>query len=203
MAEYYKIKICNQYERHNICSYGQNCKYAHGKHELRCKFHQEGRCIYGESCFLIHDKQDSNNMSKSCEKIDCEDNKYNIKQEIVNDLKNNEYIEDITENDQSIQFNINIEKIKKQSMIDWVNEYSDIDSEEYKTDPFLNQNIEEISFEDKIIDEDNMLDQYIYLLKEYILNIENKKEKLNLIPGIFWKKLISDLKINKNILNID
>ena len=187
MVNYYKIKLCGSYEHNKTCSYGENCNYAHGKEELRCKYFQEGKCKFEDKCFLIHDKKDD--IINENIVIDDYDNS---KKDILTDLKINEYIENIKESKQSIQFDINTEKIKKQNLIDWVDEHSDIGSDEYKKDPF------EINTEKKITE----LEKYILSLKEYINKIEYKKDNLISIPDIFWKKLINDININEKILNI-
>lgn len=46
--KYYKLKLCNFYEKHGKCKKGIECNYAHGKDELR-DFTKD--CINGLKCF--------------------------------------------------------------------------------------------------------------------------------------------------------
>lgn len=46
--KYYKLKLCNFYEKHGKCTKGNECNYAHGKDELR-DFTKD--CINGSKCF--------------------------------------------------------------------------------------------------------------------------------------------------------
>lgn len=46
--KYYKLKLCNFYEKHGKCTKGDNCNYAHGKDDLK-DFKKE--CINGLKCF--------------------------------------------------------------------------------------------------------------------------------------------------------
>eukprot|EP01135_Chromosphaera_perkinsii_P001620 Nk52_evm90s207 gene=Nk52_evmTU90s207 len=63
----YKTELCHSFEETNYCKYGDKCKFAHGRHELRrvsrhpkyktdlCKtFHTVGTCPYGTRCHFIH-----------------------------------------------------------------------------------------------------------------------------------------------------
>ena len=57
IVKYYKIRECpkwNQNQLLNKCSYGENCKFAHGIKELRCKFYQDGNCKKGNNCEYKH-----------------------------------------------------------------------------------------------------------------------------------------------------
>jgi hypothetical protein len=46
--KYYKLKLCNFYEKYGKCNYGKNCNYAHGKNELR---DFKKYCVNGLNCF--------------------------------------------------------------------------------------------------------------------------------------------------------
>lgn len=201
MATYYKIKLCPKWNKnpdYDKCLYGENCKFAHGHNELRCKFYQEGNCKYGEDCYLVHDTiQIVDKISKKVEQID-EDNE--LKQNILFDLKNNEFIKDIKQNNCSIQFTIDVDNIKKQNTLDWVSDTDEIKSEEYKTDPFSKN--EDTNFEIVVNDDKSILDSYILDLKKYIEKIENNKNKLLFVDDILWKKLKYDLRNNEDILKI-
>eukprot|EP01135_Chromosphaera_perkinsii_P005712 Nk52_evm12s359 gene=Nk52_evmTU12s359 len=63
----YKTELCHSFEETNFCKYGDKCKFAHGRGELRrvsrhpkyktdlCKtFHTVGTCPYGTRCHFIH-----------------------------------------------------------------------------------------------------------------------------------------------------
>eukprot|EP00126_Sphaerothecum_destruens_P003382 Sdes_comp17117_c0_seq1m6280 len=63
----YKTELCHSFEETSHCKYGDKCKFAHGRHELRrvsrhpkyktdlCKtFHTVGTCPYGTRCHFIH-----------------------------------------------------------------------------------------------------------------------------------------------------
>lgn len=47
--KYYKLKLCNFYEKYGKCTKGDKCNYAHGKNELR-EIKKEN-CINGKKCF--------------------------------------------------------------------------------------------------------------------------------------------------------
>uniref|UniRef100_A0A8R1HRJ9 C3H1-type domain-containing protein n=1 Tax=Caenorhabditis japonica TaxID=281687 RepID=A0A8R1HRJ9_CAEJA len=68
----FKTALCDSYRRNQTCSYGENCRFAHGVHELRLPQHPRGRnhpkyktvlcdkfsttgtCKYGTRCQFIH-----------------------------------------------------------------------------------------------------------------------------------------------------
>lgn len=47
--KYYKLKLCNFYEKYKKCDKGDECNYAHGKEELR--FFKKDDCYNGLKCF--------------------------------------------------------------------------------------------------------------------------------------------------------
>src|ERR1700730_1088424 len=136
--KYYKVKRCPKWNQDislDKCKFGKECSFAHGSNELRCKYYQEGNCKFGNECYLIHDN-DFNCNEKETKLINDDSNEI-IKKDVITDLEMNKYVENIKENNQLIQFDINIEEIKKKNIIDWTIEYSDIASEDYNNDPFL------------------------------------------------------------------
>ncbi|EFO87717.1 hypothetical protein GCK72_018841 [Caenorhabditis remanei] len=68
----FKTALCDSYKRNQTCSYGDQCRFAHGVHELRLPQHPRGRnhpkyktvlcdkfsttgnCKYGTRCQFIH-----------------------------------------------------------------------------------------------------------------------------------------------------
>lgn len=57
------------------------------------------------------------------------------------------------------------------NMTDWTDEHSNI-----------NQIMEKL----------NEMEKYISSLKKHIVKVESEKDKLKLVPNIFWEKLIAD-----------
>uniref|UniRef100_A0A914DNT5 C3H1-type domain-containing protein n=1 Tax=Acrobeloides nanus TaxID=290746 RepID=A0A914DNT5_9BILA len=69
----YKTMICQSF-MHGQCQYGNDCRFAHGTHELRlpkpqhpkyktamCRnFLQSGTCSYGSRCAFIHERREEN-----------------------------------------------------------------------------------------------------------------------------------------------
>lgn len=74
----FKTALCDAYKRSQACSYGDQCRFAHGVHELRLpmnprgrnhpkyktvlcdKFSMTGNCKYGTRCQFIHKIVDGN-----------------------------------------------------------------------------------------------------------------------------------------------
>lgn len=68
----FKTALCDSFKRNQTCSYGEQCRFAHGVHELRLPQHPRGRnhpkyktvlcdkfsttgnCKYGTRCQFIH-----------------------------------------------------------------------------------------------------------------------------------------------------
>ncbi|KAI9301684.1 hypothetical protein BJ944DRAFT_168636, partial [Cunninghamella echinulata] len=63
----YKTELCRNWEERNTCRYGDKCKYAHGKEDLRSverhpkyktewchTFETTGTCPYGVRCTFLH-----------------------------------------------------------------------------------------------------------------------------------------------------
>ncbi|KAJ5076088.1 protein tis11 [Anaeramoeba ignava] len=63
----YKTELCRSWEETGTCKFGDSCRFAHGKSELRSKprhpkyktqickaFHTTGFCPYGKRCRFIH-----------------------------------------------------------------------------------------------------------------------------------------------------
>ena len=67
--EKYKTEMCKNWIETGFCRYEQNCRFAHGQHELAsvakpeiknkhkvCKsFHQVKHCMYGVRCVFTHE----------------------------------------------------------------------------------------------------------------------------------------------------
>ena len=66
----YKTELCKSWMETHFCVYGNQCRFAHGKHELmnkpvnsnykkkQCKsFQEEGFCPYGMRCNFIHNNR--------------------------------------------------------------------------------------------------------------------------------------------------
>lgn len=69
-SDKYKTELCKNFVYHGFCKWGDNCFFAHGKHELKSKvvlsqfyktkvckhFHKGGFCPYGSRCQYFHFK---------------------------------------------------------------------------------------------------------------------------------------------------
>lgn len=66
-SKYYKTELCRNFKKYNLCEHGRNCRFAHGKQELRyiekpykyktelCnRIKQIGYCRFGLKCKFIH-----------------------------------------------------------------------------------------------------------------------------------------------------
>eukprot|EP01083_Nonionella_stella_P157188 510027_1 len=60
---HYKTRLCNNYLNGQSCPYGDKCRFAHGRPELRrlrtfkvdvCRNDSKGFCRYGQSCRYVH-----------------------------------------------------------------------------------------------------------------------------------------------------
>ena len=71
-ASRYKTRLCRTFLETEACRYGDNCRFAHGKQELRVAFyhpryktdlcrpyHKEGFCPYGPYCRFIHNMSEA------------------------------------------------------------------------------------------------------------------------------------------------
>lgn len=53
--ENYKMTLCDYYTKNGYCKYGDTCKFAHGKHELKVKECWHGLdCKFGKNCKMYH-----------------------------------------------------------------------------------------------------------------------------------------------------
>ncbi|KAI7861217.1 hypothetical protein K492DRAFT_102025, partial [Lichtheimia hyalospora FSU 10163] len=63
----YKTKLCNYFDKYGKCNNNDDCKFAHGKKELRCLFDEEcyktklcnyfdkyGKCNNNDDCKFAH-----------------------------------------------------------------------------------------------------------------------------------------------------
>jgi len=69
----FKTEICRNFKDRGTCPYGDQCQFAHGKHEMRTdvvrhnkyktkhcqKYWIKGYCAYGPRCNFIHKEQES------------------------------------------------------------------------------------------------------------------------------------------------
>lgn len=74
----FKTELCKNWEIRGTCKFGDQCAFAHGRHELRykvhihdnyrtkkCKsFHSSGYCIYGSRCQFIHSENHSSDINE-------------------------------------------------------------------------------------------------------------------------------------------
>ncbi|KAI9479854.1 hypothetical protein BX667DRAFT_461872, partial [Coemansia mojavensis] len=77
----YKTALCRSFEEGSQCKYGENCRFAHGKDELRqrinplnyktalCRNEADGKpCPYGAKCDYVHQsdiKHTQSNQNKN------------------------------------------------------------------------------------------------------------------------------------------
>ncbi|CAB55126.1 C3H1-type domain-containing protein [Caenorhabditis elegans] len=82
----FKTALCLSHKRGKTCIYGEQCKFAHGVHELRCqqakknhrnyktvlcdKFTTTGYCKYGIRCQFIHRSMDATNVTRPIDTAD-------------------------------------------------------------------------------------------------------------------------------------
>lgn len=144
--KYYKLKLCNFYERHGKCTKGDNCNYAHGEDELK-DFKKE--CINGLKCFkkdclFLHpDNWNYENNIRVCEyylngycvnenNCNFKHINENIKVEEIEEVENN--YEEINENDLLKNIDINNDdefpKLKENINPDIIKTNDDIIEEE-------------------------------------------------------------------------
>ena len=88
-------------------------------------------------------------------------------------------------------------------MISWRSS-STLISQVYSSDPFLEKIVksqdDNTNYQKQDVSEKNKLEQYMFLLKEYINYIELNAKKIKMVPDILLKKLIMDLEDNKKLL---
>lgn len=202
---YYKLKLCNLYQKNGKCYRGDNCNYAHGKDDLKefkkiCNF---GLKCHKEDCKFAHpDDWNPDDNKKICEYYIngfCKnEDRCNFKH-IEDDIKDNNKINE--KNDQENQININhinelIEKEEYKNNIEekinsnfdiFINgiKYSDNIEENNKNNGKMDKDINSNGM--KYNDEDNKEN-----IEEYIIKLQNDFEKYT-----------KEIKNNINILFID
>ena len=75
----YKTEMCKSFSEHGICSYGNKCRFAHGKHDQFDKvissqkykikectsYFNSGHCSYGSRCHFKHDERSIKEIKRS------------------------------------------------------------------------------------------------------------------------------------------
>jgi hypothetical protein len=182
--KYYKLKLCNFYDKHGNCTKGNNCNYAHGENELRP---YKKKCVNGLNCFkkycqFIHPEDwDYKKNVRICEFFKngyCinEDNCdfKHIKEDIKEDIEINIDEEDIKEDekdDKTIDVNNNDEFPSLRENIktnDDILEYKNLAESNGNNDIHDNINIEVFVNGVEYDDKNNMLN-----INENINNKEN------------------------------
>lgn len=72
----FKTELCKSWIETRFCVYGNKCRFAHGRHELFCKFpatnykkkscksfNEQGICLYGARCNFRHDERKIDDIS--------------------------------------------------------------------------------------------------------------------------------------------
>lgn len=172
--KYYKIKLCDLYEKNKKCYRGDNCSYAHGKEELK---DFKKICNFGLNCF----KKDCHFTHP--DNWNPEDKKNNPNFEIfINGVK---YIDNIEKKDviEVVRGNIKIdEKMNKE----FDNTYI---SKNYKK-----ENIEELIYKLQ-----NDFEKYTKDIKNNIDNIFIESEqKYGIDMKIDLNKIMAEISLFKN-----
>lgn len=194
--KYYKLKLCNFYEKHGKCTKGDKCNYAHGKKELREI--KKDDCINGKNCFKKDCKFNHpegwnyENNIKICEFFK---NGYCINEDNCKfrHIKENEIDKNNSDN---IEINENIDISNNNFPSLKKNENSNKNLSEDETS---SNSIENIDFKDNI--------QYFEINKDENINI-NKKNNLSsniefFVNGVEYNDENNMLNINEDINNVE
>lgn len=164
--KYYKLKLCNFYEKYGKCDKSDKCNYAHGKDELR-NFKKEN-CYNGLNCFkkkceFTHPEgwnPENNkriceyyangfcNKEDKCKFKHIEDDNYDVENIEINkkdkniDINDNDHFPYFIDNKDNIKVNTNKEILEKEISHN-LNENEDLqDNIEYSEDEMKNEDIE-------------------------------------------------------------
>ena len=231
--KYYKLRLCNFYEKHRKCTKSDKCNYAHGKEELR-EFKKE--CINGLKCFkkdclyLHPESWNPEDNIRICEYYlngYCvnEDNcKFKHIKEDENNKNNYEEIKNdknikIEENNKNIDINNNNEfpELKENIISDIMKTNDDILEEKKISELIKNNNVNELESKDPKYKDTNVNQNYnlspnieIFVngIKNDMLNIneenDNKENDFNEIENLINNLQNDFLKYTKKIKkNID
>lgn len=217
--KYYKLKLCNFYEKHGKCTKGNYCNYAHGKDDLK-NFKKE--CINGLKCFkkdclFLHPENwNYENNTRICEyylngycinedKCDFKHVNENKKVSEIEDIKNDE--NDLL-NQVDINNNDEFPELKENISLDTIKADDDIIEEEEKYDLNINCNVneiennesQEIKIECKLSPD---IEIFVNGIKNDMLNINpennNKKNDFNEIENLINNLKIDFIKYNKEL----
>jgi hypothetical protein len=78
----YKTELCKSYSEKGFCIYGNQCRFAHGYHQLQGRVNEErykkkncvsfkelGFCMYGLRCNFIHDERRIDTLERTYYKL--------------------------------------------------------------------------------------------------------------------------------------
>lgn len=94
----YKSELCRYYLSSKGCDKNnEECNYAHGEDELRCKYYINGFCKNGDNCDFIHIKENNNYKVENIKinKKDISSKEENEHNNIFEDEKNEKNFDDI------------------------------------------------------------------------------------------------------------
>ncbi len=213
--KYYKLKLCNFYEKHGKCTKGDDCNYAHGKDDLK-DFRKE--CVNGLKCFkkdclFLHPENwNYENNIKICE--------YYLNGYCINEdkckfkhIKENEEVEnnyEETKNDENINININnndeFPELKENISPDIIKMNDNIFEEEKKSNLNIIYNVNNNENMKYNLSPD--IEIFVNGIKNDMLNINpennNKDNDFNEIDKLINNLKIDFLKYNKELkLKID
>lgn len=219
--KYYKLRLCNFYEKHGECAKGDKCNYAHGMDELR-EFKKE--CINGLKCFkkdclFLHPESwNPEDNIRICEyylngycvnENNCKFKHIKVDEKIKNE--GNIKIEEINKNNKNIDINNNDEfpELKENIISDIIKTNDDILEDENLSKLIENNNVNQnydLSPNIKIFV--NGIENDILNINEEINNKENdfneNKKSINKIENLINNLQNDFLKYSKKIKkNID